>query len=551
MRIVMTTGERQEPPAQAGGGSRAVAWARANSLLVGALAAGLVARIVFWAMTDRRIDDALITIKHDKNLVDGVGLVHHLGEGHVHGFTSALSVLVPLPGELIAEDGGFFMIRVVSLLAFVAAAVYAYRICRELDLGPWPTGFALAYLALDQNQIFFGMAGMETQIAVGVLLAGIYYVMVEDHTKSGIALGLAILARPDFVLWVLPAYAFLLARSRRGAARAGLWTAGVVAPWLIFTTAYYGSPIPHTITAKSAFFGPDFPALTDPGGWISFIGDSLSAASHDWTLISPFLERLFVIATPLPYTLLKLIAFTVAALALIGAFATWRRVSWRPAIAFAALFVLYKVFVIGGGYNEWYGPPAIAVIFLLAAAGLDRITRSRPAWLVAVPATVLALAFAIHIPFTFPLERTVQHQIEDQVRLPMGRYLGEVVKPGQTIGSESAGYVSYYTNATLYDFPGLTSPAVVEALQSDSPHLPGIYGIAELLRPDFLIMRPTELQSLIDADPQTADMYRVLRTFEVPVEDSRLEHWGLDLFNVDREFTVLELKPSATEPGSP
>ena len=48
----------------------------------------------------------MITIKFDKNLADGFGLVHNFGEGHVQGFTSALSVLVPMPGELIYHGGG-------------------------------------------------------------------------------------------------------------------------------------------------------------------------------------------------------------------------------------------------------------------------------------------------------------------------------------------------------------------------------------------------------------------------------------------------------------
>jgi hypothetical protein len=529
------TSEQQSPSA----GSRVGAWVRANPILVGALASGLVARIVFWAMTDRRIDDALITIKHDRNLVDGNGLVHHLGEGAVHGFTSALSVLVPLPGELITEDGGFFLIRLVGLLAFVAAVVYAYRICGELELGPWPTAFALGYLALDQNQIFFGMAGMETQIAVGVLLAGVYYVLVEDFTKSGIALGLAILARPDFVMWVIPAFVFLLIRNRDGVARTWLISAAIVAPWLIFTTVYYGSPVPHTITAKDTFFGPSLPAIADIGGWWDYVGDSLSEASHDWTLVAPFLERIFVDDAPLPYTMLKVIAFAVLALAVVGAFSTWKRVSWRPAIVFAASFVLYKVFIVGAGYNEWYGPPAISLIFILAAAGIHRLTRDRARLLAAVPVVFLIAVYAMHIPFTFPLEAKIQHDIEDQVRVPLGRYMGEVVKPGETMTSESAGYVAYHTNGTLYDFPGLTSPGTIDALTSEEPHMIGVYGITQLLDPDWLILRVGEVEILSQADPETFSEYEVARHFAVPEEDTELEQWGLSLDNFDRDFTVM------------
>ena len=75
-------------------------------MLVAFIVLGVIARIVFWAATDRKLDDALITIKFDKNLADGFGLVHNFGEGHVQGFTSALSVLVPMPGELIYHGGG-------------------------------------------------------------------------------------------------------------------------------------------------------------------------------------------------------------------------------------------------------------------------------------------------------------------------------------------------------------------------------------------------------------------------------------------------------------
>src|SRR6476659_5797846 len=74
---------------------------RVDPLLAGAIALALISRIVFWAYTDRVWEDALITIAHARNAVDGLGLVHHAGEGHVQGFTSGLSVLVPLAGEAI------------------------------------------------------------------------------------------------------------------------------------------------------------------------------------------------------------------------------------------------------------------------------------------------------------------------------------------------------------------------------------------------------------------------------------------------------------------
>ncbi len=521
---------------------RAIAWARENPLFVGAAVIGLAARIVTWAVTDRRLDDALITLKHDKNVAAGVGLIAHLGEPHhVQGFTSVLSVLVPLPGELVADGGGLLLIRLVSLAAFVLTVYFAYRIAEELELGPWPTGFALAYLALDMNQILFGVAGMETQIAVAVLLGGVYYVMRGDYTRSGIALGLALLARPDFVLWVAPAYAYLLIRDRRRALNAGLISLAILAPWVIFTTAYYGSPIPNTIIAKSQVFAPTFPSFTQPWDWISFSWDQIKLHSHDWTLLAPFFERIFVQQTPFPIALIKAVAFSVGLLAIAGAASTWKRASWRPAIVTVALYVFYKLVVLGFGYVEWYSAPPLALIFLLAAAGLDRVTKPVPRAAIA-GACALALLYVIQLPFMLPLDQRTQ-RIESQIRQPMGQYLGRVVKPGQSLASESAGYVGYYTNGELYDYPGLTSARVVDAFKDAGP-LPTLQQLVALLHPDWVVMRPLELAALQERYPRVAARYKPVRRFREPHPVTSLDHWGVHLLNVDQDFTVLRRQPA-------
>jgi hypothetical protein len=534
--------------------ARGQAYAKENLMLVGFIAVGLIARIVFWAATDRKLDDALITIKFDKNLADGFGVVHNLGEGHVQGFTSALSVLVPLPGELIYHGGGFLFIRLVSVACFVLAAVYAYRICGELGLGRLPTGFVLAYLALDQEQVFFGVAGMETQIAVAVLFAGIYYVLVEDYPKSGVALGLALLARPDFALWVAPAYAFLILSNHRQALRAAALSAAIVGPWVIFTWIYYGSPIPNTITAKDNEFVTDIPGITHFGAWPGFLSDRLTIASHSWHLFAPFYEDNSLIHAPLAYGTAKGIALIVGGLAVIGALSTLRRASWLPAIAYVALFAAYKVIYLKVGYFEWYGVPAVAVLVLVAAVGLDRLckwlsaaTRDRftPAQVAVLPTLLLALAYVAPLPYRTVAERRIQ-MIEDKVRDPLGRYLGEVTSPGQTIGSESSGYVGYDTNATLYDYPGLESPTVVSALQrareSGHPVLP-VVGVAALLHPDWLVLRPFEAQLLTGWYPDTARQYTQVRRFSVPGDQETVSVRGFDVTVFDGDFIVFRRDP--------
>ncbi len=521
--------------------TRAVTWIRAHPLLVGAIAVGLLARIFFWAYTGRVIDDAMITVKHAKNVADGVGLTHHLGEGGpVHGFTSVLSVMVPIPGELIGDGGGLVALRLVSLGCFVAAIVAADAICRHLEIGTWPRALVLAFLALDQNQIFFGMAGMETQIATAVLLVGIYYVLVEDFVKAGALVGLALLARPDFVLWVAPAYLYLLIRDRRRGLQAVLIGAAFVVPWLIFATGYFGSPVPNTIIAKSQAFGPALPSLLDPGAVIDYAGDVVTDLKAFVLSLRPFHERAFLLSTPVPEFLLNVVVWAVAGLALIGGISTWRRPSFRPAIAFVVLWLGYKTVFIQTGYFEWYGVPIMAVMVVLAAAGLTWLSRWIPTAAIAGVAAAIALAYAIHIPFSYPIEERTQHGIEDQVRDQVGRYLGEVTEVGETMTSEPAGYVGYYTNATLLDYPGLTSRTATETMSdqprfADDPSAP--LRITELLRPDWLILRPAEWAGLQQLNPEVAAEYTLAREFKTTGVST--EQGGLEYFNIDTDFLVL------------
>ncbi len=158
---------------------------RQEPMLLAFMAAAVAARVAFWVISNRMFEDGLTTITHARNVPLGLGLVHHAGEGHVHGFTSAIGVLIPLAGEVIHEGAGMLAVRVASLVAVCVALIYARVICRDLGLGTFPTAFVLAYLSFDQNMIFYGMSGMETQVAVAIILGGVYHLRRNDVIASG------------------------------------------------------------------------------------------------------------------------------------------------------------------------------------------------------------------------------------------------------------------------------------------------------------------------------------------------------------------------------
>jgi hypothetical protein len=271
---------------------------------------------------------------------------------------------------------------------------------------------------------------------------------------------------------------------------------------------------------------------------LDFAWTSLKAHQTDWQSLAPFVERGFVLHTPFPEFVLKLIGWGFLAFAILGAVVGCRRrPALIPAAAFVALWIAYRIGFLTVGYFEWYGVPLTALIAVFAAIGIDRIASGRSVAFAAVPATALALAFAAQLPFTLPLERTVQ-QIEDRVRDPVGRYLGEVTHVGDTIAVEPSGYFGYYTNATLLDYPGLTSRRVTEALGKDPPDTT-IAGIVAIFHPDWLAFRPGEVELLKSLYPDLAAEYKPVREFSVPESETSLDRWGLNILNVDRVFFVL------------
>jgi hypothetical protein len=551
--------QRTGPPARrvssearrrSAGFARIVESAWHEPLLLAFVAGAMAARIVFWAVTNRMFDDALTTITHARNVPLGLGLVHHVGEGPVHGFTSALGVLIPLVGELLHEGSGMFAMRIGSLAAAAVTIVYARYLCRDLGISAFPTSFVLAYLAFDQNMIFFGMSGMETQVAVAVLLAGVYHVRRAEFVPASICLGLAPLVRPEFVLWLAPALVYLAVVNLRRAALSGGVAAAIVAPWIVFTTIYYGSPIPNTILAKSNI-NPTPSILTDGSiaPWFTWLLSQLSG--HLVILLEhlqPFREVWSTATTPIPSPVLVVVAIAAVYFFVLGLIAVSRMRDMWPAVTFLGLFFAYRVYFLPAiNYYEWYLPPFLAVMVIVIALGMQRMSVTIPAAPRAA-AVVLAVAFAIHMPVSFAVESQVQ-TIETQVRTNAALYLKAHVKPGESVVSESAGYVGFYSGVKLYDYPGLTSRASVRALKALPPNERDIPHLIAALKPDWLMLRPWEQSALTAEFPDVAAQYQVQKVFEYAgVPKSGLDTWGgtqigfagYDVYNVDTKFTVLK-----------
>lgn len=462
-------------------------------------------RAFFWAYTGRTWEDALITAEHARNAAEGLGLTHHAGEGVVHGFTSAVSVLIPLIGEVLVSGSGLWLIRIVSLVAAVGTIYVAAAIAQELALRSPARLLLLGYLAVDMNHIFYGMAGMETQIAVLVLLWGVLLVVRRaSPALIGLSLGVAILTRPDFILWSACVLLFALIQKREMLKTAGAM-AGVIAPWVIFTTAYYGSPIPHTILAKSPVYGG---ITLYEDNLVAFFANHVPRAFVSIVKsFAPFYENTLVERAPIPLLVSVGIAALIWALASVGGWQLRNNPNWHPLLLFAGGFFLYRVGFIGHEYFDWYVPPHTASLMILATYGLDSISWSK------VMAIGLVATFAITYPWMLGREAWIANNIEP-VHQRLGAWLDDHVPIGDSVIGEPSGMLGYYSDVMLWDWPGLGSPTARLAVSESEDK--GYIAMIDNLRADWLVLRSEELTALVSTFPGTAALYTKQAAFSYP-----------------------------------
>ncbi|QGZ96551.1 hypothetical protein [Terricaulis silvestris] len=492
-----------------------------HRLLIGFIIVAVCLRLIFWLYTGRTWEDAIISLTPARNLWDGFGLTHHASEPRVHSFTSGLGEIVLIIGE--AVRAGLTTMRVVSIFAAAFALYYAFRVGVILSFHWSAQLLVLAYLAADHLQIFFGMGGMETQLATALVLANVYYYLNSNWTKLGIVGGLAVICRPELGLWGLILGAAIVLWHRQAFVKVAVPAILIAGVWFGFAALYYGSPIPHTITVKSGatMINND-------------IGQIATYLSSFWSHIAPFLQFWQVGEAPVPEILLQAV---VALLLLLGSAGAVHAARFQPrmlaVLALLLAFLLYRAWGNVNPYFMWYMPPFVALLFLFAAAGISWLAQKYTSAAIGI-ACVLALAYSAPVFLAMPLDRAQQQVIEDNVRTRVGARLNELMSADDAVVLEPAGYVGWEIRPkTMYDFPGLTSPRAFEAWKKHH-HMTGL--IIEL-NPRFVVQRPPERLEFEEREPELAARYEAVETFRAE-PGFHLSNAGLLYWPIDTEFTI-------------
>ncbi|MEM9729199.1 MAG: hypothetical protein AAF997_11475 [Myxococcota bacterium] len=220
-----------------------IRWATVAVACVGGLA---------WAWSLGWIgDDAFISFRYARNLIEGHGLVYNEGE-RVEGYTNFLWTM------LIAGAGfvGFDLAQaavVLSLSCFAGAIVLIAILSERLSDGAVPFSIAAFAFAANYGSASFATSGLETMFCTLLVLVALERALVGAHFASGLAGILATMGRPDHALfYVALGLAMVLGRaSRRALVRYGLPFVLVFVPYFAWRWSYYGYFFPNTFYAKS------------------------------------------------------------------------------------------------------------------------------------------------------------------------------------------------------------------------------------------------------------------------------------------------------------
>jgi hypothetical protein len=132
-----------------------------------------------------------------------------------------------------------------------------------------------------------------------------------------------------------------------------------------------------------------------------------------------------------------------------------------------------------------------------------------------------------------------QDIIENGNRKKIGYWLREhAASPNETVFLECLGYIGYYSGMKMLDYPGLSSPEMVEARAR--LHTDNFAALIWTLQPEWLVLRPHEAEAVQETLPSLLhEQYEEAAVFDVTETlNSYPAVPGRQLLEWDRTFIV-------------
>jgi hypothetical protein len=532
------------------------------------LVLAIAAPLAFALYTGNIWEDYFITFRHSQHLCEGKGLVYNVGE-RVHGFTSPLGVLLPALCYFVTGQTSYvpalWLFRALCIAAFVSGGWLVLRKIIEAGSSRWTTyAFVLLY-CLEAKTLAFSVNGMET--ALMLLFVG-WTVFLWDRQSPrtwlwrGIAWAGLMWTRPDGCIYIAAlaiTEMFWGLGNRRRLLLSYLKSAGLTTviylPWLLFAIWYYGSAIPQTIQAKTPVGIGDLGV----GGLLEriyFMLPHRAAYAYapiyfptfwldgpDWVYKFTYATGIFALVywlLPVNDRFGRTASFCFTMLSLYVAYVALPFPWYLPPVTLFASITFSRGIV----------TLANSIAGSAAANGLvARASQARTALaLCCLGFAILGVGVLAVLGMTVKQIYVQEHEIEMGNRREIGLWLKDHVHADETVFLEPIGYIGYFSQVKIVDWPGLVSPRVVQLRREGVT----LEKMPNELKPNWVIFRPHEVKKLVGENPSFLTHYQPIKVFDVKRKLRQYEPIpGENYVKLDSTFLVFKRKTSPDETAVP
>lgn len=399
----------------------------------------------------RPADDAAILLRYAERIGTGQGFTYNDHE-RVLGASAGLWTL--LLGGLRALGAPVVGTAAALGVASYAAAVgLSVRLAQRLA-GPVAAVVAGAVLLTTSGFRGWSLSGLESGLAAALGVAAVLAVVEDRERLAGVLVGLALWNKLDAVALLAALSVSWWWVRHRPPTRLVAWATLVVAPYLVFCTVWFGSPVPASVTAKAG-------GRADGPEWN---GDPL------WVLRS--------LSGLAPAGVLAVVGLARGPVGLLGPGRApdSRRIAVATLAGWAFVHAVAISVVPAGAEYPWYlavlHPPLAILAGLGATVALRRLRRSTPPAGQRVVAGALLIGLALTV--AYPVASTLRdrplsaHDVRFDREMPAAlAWMGPRVAPGEVVRTCFGAPALALPQATIDDPCGLTSeraprPAVWE-----------------------------------------------------------------------------------------
>jgi hypothetical protein len=410
-------------------------------------------------------DDSYITFRYAANIANGHGIVYNIGERVLGSTTPLWTILLSIFRLVGFNIVGSAQFLGVAFDVAICCLLYNLLIVNKRESGLWAAIIWIVY----PYSIYAAVGGMETSLFIFLNVLS-FYLMLKKNYNPWLRLSapFALLTRPEgVIIFFINLYDILKNDVKR--IKSAVISIIFPAIYVIFTYFYYGSPIPHSLIAKSANQDSSSTITAILSG--IFLGDT--------TVLLPFV----------PF----------------GLYYILKRGKFLHPLIWSAIYIVSYILATPKMWLWYYLPMELGII-LVSAAGIalciEKISEYagkrqhavEKGLTAAAVIFVLLLGFYYDLPPGFGKKNREQMLYED-----LAAYIIKHTDSSDAVLASDIGHLGYYTNRTILDIWGLVWKPALDFAGSNAEK---VSHIAEKYRPAAVVI------------PFERDFYRETATSE-------------------------------------